>query len=180
MRLGDAVCRKIKEDPRLRHIPVVLVVPEDDRDAEARCRLGGCDDLVFRPLRRHQLTQVTRRLLDLASRRAPRFEASLEIRIGTTANELTTARTLNLGTGGALIECDFPLEVDSVVELEIVFPDTRPNLQCRGRIAWVYPVMAAAERGFHHEMGIQFFGLTGEEKDLLRAYIEMEGLNPSL
>lgn len=47
---GFAVCRRIRETPRWRDIPIVLVTALDDRDAKIRGLQAGADDYLSKPV----------------------------------------------------------------------------------------------------------------------------------
>ncbi len=177
---GDDCCRRLKDDPNLCAIPVVLVTTEQEAEVE-RCRRAACDEIIFKPISRHQLSNLTRRILEIAARTLPRYETRLRILFGPDPQNLFIGHTLNLGTGGALIETSYPFPVDSLLVLEVFLPGAAAPLNCSGRVAWVnsYPDWMAPPR-LPHEMGVQFVDLASPDKDTIRAYLEGEGLNPSL
>ena len=60
---GLAVCRRLKTDPRLRLIPIVLLTAMDDRDTKLRGIEAGADDFLTKPFDAKELLVRTRILL---------------------------------------------------------------------------------------------------------------------
>jgi len=176
---GDACCRLLKSDPLLAAIPVVIVAPDGGGDTLARCYRAGCDEVIRRPIDRQHLVAVTLRILDVTSRATSRVRASLRVFCGRNRDELSAGTTLTLGTGGALIVAVPLLPVNSDVFLEFVLPGTGRLIACRGRVVWVSRRMPGIQAvASQDEMGIEFLGLTPEDKEEIRAYLEREGLDP--
>ena len=46
---GDECCMKIKSDPAISHIPVVMMTSVDNEENVERCRTAGCSDVIGKP-----------------------------------------------------------------------------------------------------------------------------------
>lgn len=79
-RMGDpdgfAVCRRIKDDSRFGHIPVLILTAEADIDARLQGFDAGADDYLSKPFDSRELAARTRALLKLASRGLDRNPSS--------------------------------------------------------------------------------------------------------
>lgn len=171
---GDQCCSRIKNDPRLQEVPVVILADGLEEEVR-RCREAGCDQILTRPIGRHQLSLLVRRLLDLPSRQIPRYEACLHVAYGPDRKHLYTGETLNLSTGGVLIETRHLLPVETRVFIEILLPGAISPIHCSGRVAWLnQPVWMHGSR-LPGEMGVQFLDLSPTDKDALQAYLQAEG-----
>src|SRR5467141_5444363 len=60
---GYEVTRRIKADPALRAIPVIVVTSYSLSGDEAKARAAGCDDFVPKPFSRRQLMAKVREYL---------------------------------------------------------------------------------------------------------------------
>jgi len=60
---GFETCRRIREDPATRHIPVILVTALTDLDHKAQGQQAGADDFVTKPFDRNELLIRVRSML---------------------------------------------------------------------------------------------------------------------
>ena len=60
---GWEATRRIKQDPALRHIPIIAVSAHAMTGDEARARESGCDDYISKPLDEDELFAKLRRIL---------------------------------------------------------------------------------------------------------------------
>lgn len=60
---GIEACRVMKGDPELKNIPVVIVTARSEAENVERCLEAGCDDYVFKPIRKLELLDKINRLL---------------------------------------------------------------------------------------------------------------------
>jgi CheY-like chemotaxis protein len=63
---GIEACRVMKGDPELKNIPVVIVTARSEAENVERCLDAGCDDYVFKPVRKLELLDKINRLLGLS------------------------------------------------------------------------------------------------------------------
>lgn len=59
---GDEVLRRIKEDKRLRLIPVIMLTTTDDPREVRRCHELGCSEYITKPIDYDSFIEVIRRL----------------------------------------------------------------------------------------------------------------------
>jgi len=60
---GIEACRVLKGDPALKDIPVVVVTARSEAENVEKCFDAGCDDYVFKPIRKLELLDKINRLL---------------------------------------------------------------------------------------------------------------------
>ncbi len=63
---GIEACRVMKGDPELKGIPVIIVTARSEAENVERCLDAGCDDYVFKPVRKLELLDKINRLLRLS------------------------------------------------------------------------------------------------------------------
>lgn len=61
---GIEVTRQIKDDPALRHIPVIAVTAFAMKGDEERIRAGGCEDYIAKPISVAGFLEKVKRYLD--------------------------------------------------------------------------------------------------------------------
>lgn len=83
---GVEVCRRLKADPATRHIPVIIITGNSDRDSNVRALEAGADDFVSKPFDRTLLearlnsSLRTKRLQDALLKHKQELEAEVEAR----------------------------------------------------------------------------------------------------
>jgi uncharacterized protein (TIGR02266 family) len=168
---GDEACREIKADPLIRHIPVIMVT-QAGREADLeRCRQAGSDEIILKPINRHQFMETARRFLDIAARDALRVEVHLAVRYGLGGDRLLDNFSINISTGGLFIETDQPRPEGSPLHLEFQLPDRSELIRCRARVAWVNSAAAPKNPQLPAGMGIQFIDLSLADMQAVREFI---------
>lgn len=130
---GIDLCRKLKSDPVLRHIPLVLVCEASEADA---CHAAGCDAVMTRPLDRHRFLEIGRSFLAGIRERRRSCLISVQARAGQTVIE---SRGLDISSGGVFIETTNMLPVGTPLQLELHLArprETGPRISCTGIVAW--------------------------------------------
>jgi CheY-like chemotaxis protein len=61
---GYDATRAIRNDPRLKHLPIVALTANAMRGEEERCRAAGCDDFIAKPYSKDVVLATISRLLD--------------------------------------------------------------------------------------------------------------------
>jgi CheY-like chemotaxis protein len=65
---GYEVLRRLREDQRTRHMPIIVFTSTDDEEEMDRCYSLGCDHFVTKPMDYGEFMQVTRELGEYISR----------------------------------------------------------------------------------------------------------------
>lgn len=64
VRSGIEACQQLKNDERTRLIPIILMTVEDDQEMRHRCHQIGGDDLLLKPLKRLELFNRVKSLIE--------------------------------------------------------------------------------------------------------------------
>ena len=70
-RSGFEVCRSLKEDPRYRDIPIIMVTALNELGDIERARESGADDYLSKPVNKAQLLERVQSLLRLRYHKRP-------------------------------------------------------------------------------------------------------------
>jgi uncharacterized protein (TIGR02266 family) len=174
---GDEACRLIKQHPECGSTPVVMVT-HGGRDADLEtCRAAGCDDILYKPISRHQLLDTAHRFLQLTERAAdPRIPAKLTVRYGQGMQRQLTDYSVNISTGGLFLETASPLPAGSELLLEFPLPGRAESVVCQARVAWVNAPDCPGRLQLPSGMGMQFLDLSLDDLQSIREYIKQECL----
>lgn len=173
---GDICCRRVKADPVLRPMSIILVADGDDSSAAERCVAAGCDGTVSRPIDSRRLLALACELLGIAERGAPRERVCLDLRCGIDPDQMAPVEALDINSGGIFVATDELAPVDTTVTLAFVVPGGPAPLCCRGRVAWVNHPEWIKSSGRPPGMGIEFIDMpAGAVAELLSEIDEEEG-----
>ena len=145
---GDELCRQIRHDPDLRHVPVIVVTSGNSAEEHERAVRAGADGVISKPLCRVTLLQVVQRFLRLTVRSFERVTLETEVRLSRERTATSGRWSRNVSRGGMFVEADIALEPDSEFEVEFTVPDTSIVVQPTARVVWRRP--ADHERAARH------------------------------
>jgi len=169
---GDEICRWIKRDEQLQSIPVIMVIDAGDNESESLCRLAGCDAIIHRPVKRHQLLSAARTYLDLVDRRLSRVPTQVPVQFSRQRGDVKTNYSVNLSPGGVFLATDDILPVDTLLALRLNFPEKSKSITCRGRVAWLnQPGTESKKPHLPTGMGIQFSQLKNDQLNIVKGFL---------
>lgn len=171
---GDELCRRLRADPDLRRIPIVMVTSGRSAEEHERAVRAGADGVVEKPLSRVSLLQVVHRFLRHTVRSLERVPLETEVRLSTGSTE-TWAWSRNVSRGGMFVEADETLEPDTELALEFRVPDSEVWAHPTARVAWRRPQCETLRPG----MGLQFLKLDRETARWLDQYVYELGSPPA-
>ena len=133
---GDELCRIVKADPELGHIPVIVMIgPQDCPDRAAAVR-AGADDLLVKPLNRMGLIEAVNRFLRWAEVRGlPRIECTLPVEIASNQGA-TWGTARNLSRGGLFVETVEPIKLADEVALRFALPSIPEEFCPTAQVIW--------------------------------------------
>ncbi len=175
---GDVCCRRIKEDPRLQDIPVVMITHGGREEDLELCRKAGCNAILLKPITRHDLLSTVKRLLDIQDRAIPRCNVRLRVHYGAPPQELLQNYTVNLSTGGMFLETWQVLPLDTPISLEFSL-DEGQIIRCQARVVWVNAPDLILKPQLPVGMGLQFIDASLDQLHAIREFIEKKGISAS-
>jgi len=132
---GDEVCREIRSDPAICHMPVIMVTTESDGDGRRRCMYSGCDDFLTKPVRADILNKAVQKHLDVRERVHPRTGVLLPCILD--SGEYLIKTTIHtISAGGAFVEIETPPLPDSAHRLTFSLPEEQENITVKALARW--------------------------------------------
>ncbi len=168
---GDESCRLMKDDPALSDTPGVIVTQGGREEDLQRCLAAGCDDIVLKPVHRHDFLATARKFLRLADPTDPRVSAQICVYYGTDPQDPLIDYSHNLSTGGLFLRATEPFPVDTPLVMEFFLPSQDRSICCCGRVAWVNPPEQKPKPSLPSGMGVQFMQLDQSDARAIRDYI---------
>ncbi len=164
---GIQVCRIIKSDPSLKHIPVVMVT-STNRYEEAMN--AGANDFWKKPIFEKDFLEGIKKFVPIKERVEERIPVGLQVdyRVGEDKNKVVQAFTANISKGGMFLITRDTLPVGSVLELEIHLPDGK--VKAKGEV--VREVKEEEEGLYTSGMGIKLISFENDGKKVYEDFIE--------
>lgn len=169
---GDEVCRAIKQNQQMQKIPVIMVLQPGSSDDNERCQTAGCNEILYKPVRREDFIAAASRNLPLAERAHPRFDFQLKVSFGLQPEKPLENFTVNVSEGGLFIATGAILTVGTELNLEFHLPLQGECIACTGRVAWVNHPDWLKKPKLPVGMGIEFVDIDDERKKKIRSLIE--------
>ena len=167
---GAEACWRIKQDPALAAIPVVLMTEDDSAAEQERCLVAGCDAILPKPLKRRQLLRTARKFLQVAERAAVRVPSRMLVHYGIDEQQTLHDFSVNLAAGGLFLATAQKIPLDTPLTLEFFIPGASTTIRCRGRVAWTNPSEKPAKPELPGGFGVQFFDLSPEDAESIQAF----------
>lgn len=154
---GDVCCRKIKDDPILRSVPVVMICDQDEPGQPEIARRNGCDAYLVKPLDRHSFLQVGRQFIEeIREHRQPSF---FPVDISADGEEYK-GKCLDLSGGGMFIESQAEIPPGTQATLLFKLPnEAAVPITCTAKVMWQNRKPNPMKPHYPHGLGIMFVEL---------------------
>ncbi|MBI5480267.1 MAG: PilZ domain-containing protein [Deltaproteobacteria bacterium] len=165
---GYSVCERLKADPDLEPMPVMLVASGPPTVAQIRrLRGAGADDLMVVPVDQAEFLAHLGVLLGLPHRRSPRLQVELVawVRSGV---QVWAGRVDDLSMHGVRVRLERPLPSVESVRVRLVPPRDATDLVLDARVVW---------RGSgDHVAGLEFTSVTPAQRNWLEVAVRWEAV----
>lgn len=148
---GIACCRRIKSDPELRGIKVIMVTTRGAEEDRKECIEAGCDGYLTKPVKRQEFLSCIEAALGVPARRADRLPISIKISYSAGTIPEQRGVTLNLSASGLFIVTEDPPDPGTLLSLSFVLPGVDERFDLEAEIVWstnTLPAGAVSPSGF--------------------------------
>lgn len=157
-------CRAIREDELTRGVSLLLVCDRDNAQHGDLCLAAGCNDIIFRPLQKHDLDEKVARLTTIPARRQLRTITKIEVSMEKNGRFIL-GRSVNISANGMLLEVDRVLPGEGQIRLHFFLPgDARP-LQLDAEI------LRAEFSGAMAKYGVRFTGASDGDRERIEQFV---------
>ena len=171
---GIACCTKLKADPFMCSIPVIMLTTAGREGDRERAKDAGCADFLTKPIDRREFLEKARQYTDAVDRRALRVPCQFPAicLLGKTA---IVAQVVDLGDGGVFLACHESVRQDTLVRLALYLPEANPVLrELGGRVAWLNEDGKRVNPGLPSGFGVEFLDLEESERSALKHLVDSE------
>lgn len=169
---GIEACRTLKEHPKLRKIPVVLIFTPG-RDASVdEVKQSGCDGYLAKPFGREEFLNLGHRHLFNIERRERRAPCQMTVDFSIN-RESFRGRGVDISLHGLYVEFREELPPDKRIAASFILPTVSPKkIELTGRIAWVNQGFPRKNLALPQGFGIEIQSIDMGSVDIVRAYLE--------
>ena len=163
---GPEFCREIRADEQTRDISLLFVCDRDKEPQGQLCLAAGCNDVIYRPLQKHELDAKIARLTSIPARRQLRTLTRIEVSLEN-SGRLMLARTLNISSTGMLFEIDRVLPGEGgMLHLHFYLPGESEPLKVDAE------VLRSEFIGTMAKYGVRFVHLRAEQRQRIDKYVQ--------
>ena len=157
-------CRAIRANDGTKAVSLLLVCDRGAPEHADLCLSAGCNDVIYRPLQRHELDAKVEKLTAIPVRRQLRTITKIEVSMEKNGR-FVLGRSMNISATGMLLEVDRVLTNEGVVRIHFYLPgDPRP-MQADAEI------LRAEFSGTMARYGLRFLNLAAEEKERIEHFV---------
>lgn len=157
-------CREVRSDEEIRNTSLLLVCDRDSHEHGDLSLSAGCNDVIFRPLKKPELDEKVERLTSIPVRRQLRTITKIEVSLEKDGR-FVLGRSINVSANGMLIEVDRMLPQDGPVRLHFYLPGDPVPLQIRAE------VLRAEFSGSMPKYGMRFVDPTPEDRERISRFV---------
>ncbi len=157
-------CREVRADAATRTMSLLLVCERESPEHAELCLSAGCNDVIYRPLQRHELDSKIARLTTIPSRRELRTLTRIEVSVEKNGRFII-GRSMNISASGMLLEVDRVLPGEGKLRLHFYLPgDPKPlQMECE--------VLRAEFTGGTAKYGVSFSAANDEERERIERFV---------
>lgn len=158
---GLTCCRRIKEDPSLSHIPIIMATNAAEDADNLEYITAGCADVLSKPIDCKLFLNAIKKYIPDIERRSIRVPLKIEMQmLHKGANYKMT--TENLSLNGTFAVTDLAVALYDEVKFTFVLPERDVPIEVKGRIVW------QGKNGEDAGFGAKFIEVTGQGISMLR------------
>jgi CheY-like chemotaxis protein len=160
---GEEVARRIRADPALRDVSIVMVADDARETTRMRAIAAGANDFLSRPIQLAEIHTRIQRLVDVAARKPTKLLAQVEAPGGPVS---FIGRIVNLSTSGLLLETDAEVDLGRDLALTFSLPGTETRVRAAARVVRRAPGTGSAK------WGLRFTNVDEAGRRALREYVD--------
>src|SRR5258708_14516755 len=157
-------CREIRSFDGTKAISLLFGCDRDASHHADLCLGAGCNDVIFRPLQRHELDAKVAKLTAIPVRRTLRTITKIEVSLEKNGR-FVLGRSMNISASGMLVEVDKLLPGEGAVRLHFYLPGDPKPMQLRAE------VLRADFSGGTPRYGVKFSELNEGERERIERYV---------
>ena len=171
---GTECCRKIKDDPKLKDIPVIVVYAASKGVDDLQIKKCGCDGILHKPVDRNEFLEVGRNFLPQVDRRFQRVACQMTVELSLDGKKLQ-GQGYNISLNGMYIQYRDAIPDKSRIRLSFLLPTISPEpIEVWSVITWQNFGFPRGKLDMPQGFGVEFKLLNARYKKVIEEYIDVE------
>jgi uncharacterized protein (TIGR02266 family) len=172
---GAECCSRLKTDPAIGWLPVVMITSEGKAEDRELCARSGCDAFLTKPIDRMLFLETARRYLPSIDRRDTRVSCQARVKFRAFGVTLS-GEARNISANGMYVAAEYEVAMGTVLELVFALPDAEGAvIQTKGRVAWLNSSKGRLKQGLPAGFGVEFTAITEESRRALERFVAQSG-----
>lgn len=163
---GDEVCRIIRNDNALNHVSIIMVTTSSKKEDIEKCMNAGANDYITKPINATDLLNKVGKYLNIPHRHSLRVLSRVEVKAQTGDRDFF-ANTVNISTGGVLLESSETIKVGDMLTISLIIPGSFHPIKATGTI-----VRKIEDSGKTPQYGVRFIVISEKDRGLIDKYID--------
>jgi CheY-like chemotaxis protein len=169
---GDKAAEIIKNDPRYKDIPILIVSSETGDDTRERCLLAGADYFMTKPIDQTEFVEAVSSLLKVrSSLYYPRALLRTEVYLSA-AGEVKQYESVDISVTGIFLESDEPLPAGETYTVHFTIPIPRRDIHVDARLTKAVTVKDREKYGLFSGMAFEYLNLDLDDRKYIEQYVE--------
>ena len=170
---GIECCRRIKTDPELQDIPIIVVYASSKDLDDLQVRESGCDGILHKPVDRNEFLELGRNFLPQVDRRFQRVACQVTVDIYL-EGETLQGQGYNISRNGMYIEFRDVIPDKARVRLTFLLPTVSPvPIESWSEVAWINFGFPRGKLDMPQGFGVEFKLLNARHLEVIEKYIEL-------
>jgi CheY-like chemotaxis protein len=171
---GIECCRKIKADPQLKNIPVIVVYASSKGIDDAQIKECGCDSILHKPVDRNEFLEIGRNFLPEVDRRFQRVPCQMTVEFSH-KGEKFQGLGYNISQSGMYIQYRDAIPDKSRIRLSFLLPTISPEpIEVWSEITWQNFGFPRGKLDMPQGFGVEFKLLNARYHRIIEEYIDVE------
>jgi CheY-like chemotaxis protein len=174
---GLECCRKIKEDPKLRDIPVVVVYAKSKGVDDLQVKDCGCDGILHKPVDRNEFLELGRNFLPQVDRRFQRVPCQMTVEFSLD-NKKHQGQGYNISLSGMYIQHRETIPDKARLRLSFFLPTvSQYPIESWGEVTWKNFGFPRGKLDMPQGFGVEFKLLNSRYRNVIEQHIDSETNN---
>lgn len=158
----EEICISIRSDPRLRPVSILTILAHGKRRRAEAIFEAGSNDVLVRPVTATEFDRAVSRLVTTSFRRHVRVPVRIKVHVPDSGKvQRAIGYSINLASGGLLLEIESDLYVGSQIDLRFRLPESQVAIETRAEVV---------RNEGNNRYGLQFVDLDERDSKILLSY----------